>query len=232
MYERMIPLSATMKRVSRPTRAPSSAKKPNSPKNGRAHRANSTGQIRIIGGQWRGRKLPVLNAEGLRPTTDRNKETLFNWLMPYVNDARCLDVFAGSGGLGLEALSRYAAHCDFIELDNQAVSQLESNLSLLKVNEVASAKVHQGNALNILKGLNALTPTELPYDVVFVDPPFGKDLVAPALISLAENNLVQSGSVVYLEHESTLTTPTLPTHWQVIKEKHTSALRYMLIEVS
>lgn len=224
MYERMIPLSATMKRVSRPTRAPSSAKKPHSPKNGRAQRANSTGQIRIIGGQWRGRKLPVLNAEGLRPTTDRNKETLFNWLMPYVNGARCLDVFAGSGGLGLEALSRYAAHCDFIELDNQAASQLESNLSLLKV---SSANVHKGNALNILKGLNGS-----PYDVVFVDPPFGKDLVAPALISLAENNLVQSGSVVYLEHESTLTTPTLPTHWQVIKEKHTSALRYMLIEVS
>ena len=227
MYERMIPLSATMKRVSRPTRAPSSAKKPHSPKNGRAHRANSTGQIRIIGGQWRGRKLPVLNAEGLRPTTDRNKETLFNWLMPYVNDARCLDVFAGSGGLGLEALSRYAAHCDFIELDNQAASQLESNLSLLKANEVASANVHKGNALNILNGLN-----KLPYDIVFVDPPFGKDLVAPALISLAENNLVQSGSVVYLEHESTLTTPKLPTHWQVIKEKRTSALRYMLIEVS
>ena len=232
MYERMIPSSTTMKRVSRPTRAPSSAKKLYSPKNGRAQGANSSGQIRIIGGQWRGRKLPVLNAEGLRPTTDRNKETLFNWLMPYINGARCLDVFAGSGGLGLEALSRYAGHCDFIELDNHAASQLKSNLSLLKANEVASANVHQGNALNILKGLNASTPTELPYDVVFVDPPFGKDLVAPALISLAENNLVQSGSVVYLEHESTLTTPTLPTNWQVIKEKHTSALRYMLIEVN
>ncbi len=232
MYERMIPLSATMKRVSRPTRAPSSAKKPHSPKKGKAQGPSSTGQIRIIGGQWRGRKLPVLNAEGLRPTTDRNKETLFNWLMPHINDARCLDVFAGSGGLGLEALSRYAAHCDFIELDNQAVSQLKNNLTLLKANDVASANVHQGNALNILKGLNASTPTELSYDVVFVDPPFGKDLVEPTLISLAEHNLVHCGSVVYLEHESTLTTPTLPTHWQVIKEKNTSALRYMLIEVN
>ncbi|AXT40792.1 16S rRNA (guanine(966)-N(2))-methyltransferase RsmD [Alteromonas sp. BL110] len=228
----MIPLSATMKRVSRPTRAPSSAKKPYSPKNGRTQRANSTGQIRIIGGQWRGRKLPVLNAEGLRPTTDRNKETLFNWLMPYINNARCLDVFAGSGGLGLEALSRYAAHCDFIELDNQAASQLKSNLSLLKANEVASANIYQGDALQNLKELNSSETSRAPYDVVFVDPPFGKGLVTPALTSLAENNLVQNGSVVYLEHESTLTTPTLPTHWQVIKEKHTSALRYMLIEVS
>ena len=232
MYERMIPLSATMKRVSRPTRAPSSAKKRHSLKNGKVEGTNSPGQIRIIGGQWRGRKLPVLNAEGLRPTTDRNKETLFNWLMPYINDARCLDIFAGSGGLGLEALSRYAAHCDFIELNNQAVSQLKSNLSLLKANEVTSSHVHQGNALDILKGLNASMLNELPYDIVFVDPPFGKDLVAPALTSLVENNLVRSGSVVYLEHESTLTTTTLPSHWQVIKEKHTSALRYMLIEVN
>ena len=168
MYERMIPLSATMKRVSRPTRAPSSAKKPYSSQKGKKSRktqsTNSPGQIRIIGGQWRGRKLPVLNAEGLRPTTDRNKETLFNWLMPYINDARCLDVFAGSGGLGLEALSRYAAHCDFIELDKQAASQLKSNLTLLKANELASATVHQGDALGILKGIS-----QAPYDIIFVD---------------------------------------------------------------
>lgn len=227
MYERMIPLSATMKRVSRPTRAPSSAKKRLSPKNGKIKGANSPGQIRIIGGQWRGRKLPVLNAEGLRPTTDRNKETLFNWLMPFINDARCLDVFAGSGGLGLEALSRYAAHCDFIELDKQAASQLKSNLTLLKANDQASAAVHQGDALGILSGISTT-----PYDIVFVDPPFAKSLVAPTLAALEDNKLVQNGSVVYIEHESTLATPALPDHWQIIKDKQTSALRYMLIEVS
>lgn len=230
MYERMIPLSATMKRVSRPTRAPSSAKKPYSSqkgkKSGKTQNTNSPGQIRIIGGQWRGRKLPVLNAEGLRPTTDRNKETLFNWLMPYINDARCLDVFAGSGGLGLEALSRYAAHCDFIELDKQAASQLKSNLTLLKANELASATVHQADALGILKGIS-----QAPYDIVFVDPPFAKSLVAPTLAALEDNKLVHSGSVVYLEHESALTTPALPAHWQIIKDKQTSALRYMLIEI-
>ena len=215
-----------MKRVSRPTRASSSAKKQHSHKNAKVHRPNSNGQIRIIGGQWRGRKLPVLNAEGLRPTTDRNKETLFNWLMPYVNGARCLDVFAGSGGLGLEALSRYASHCDFIELDKHAAAQLESNLALLKANEAASAIVHQGDALSILNSMSAA-----PYDIVFVDPPFAKDLVLPSLTSLEKNNRVQSGSVVYLEHESSLTTPPLPDNWQIIKEKQTSALRYMLIEV-
>ncbi|WP_334021761.1 16S rRNA (guanine(966)-N(2))-methyltransferase RsmD [Alteromonas sp. S015] len=222
----MIPLSATMKRVSRPTRAPSPAKKRLSPKNGKIKGASSPGQIRIIGGQWRGRKLPVLNAEGLRPTTDRNKETLFNWLMPFINDARCLDIFAGSGGLGLEALSRYAAHCDFIELDKQAAHQLKSNLTLLKANDSASAAVHQGDALGILSGISTT-----PYDIVFVDPPFAKSLVAPTLAALEDNKLVQSGSVVYVEHESTLATPALPAHWQIIKDKQTNALRYMLIEI-
>ena len=215
-----------MKRVSRPTRAPSSAKKQHSYKNAKAQNANGNGQIRIIGGQWRGRKLPVLNAEGLRPTTDRNKETLFNWLMPYVNGSRCLDVFAGSGGLGLEALSRYASHCDFIELDKHAAAQLENNIALLKTNEAASASVHQGDALSILNNIS-----RTPYDIVFVDPPFAKDLVTPTLTSLEENNTVKSGSVVYLEHESSLTTPALPDNWKIIKEKQTSALRYMLIEV-
>lgn len=216
-----------MKRVSRPTRAPSSAKKRHSAKNANVLRAKSTGQIRIIGGQWRGRKLPVLNAEGLRPTTDRNKETLFNWLMPYINEARCLDVFAGSGGLGLEALSRYAAHCDFIELDKQTATQLKSNLTLLKASKKASTNVHQGDALSILKGVS-----ETPYDIVFVDPPFAKGLVEPTLTALKEKQLVHSGSVIYLEHESALATPALPAHWQIIKEKQSSALRYMLIEVS
>ena len=129
-------------------------------------------------------------------------------------------------GLGLEALSRYAAHCDFIELDKQAASQLKSNLTLLKANELASATLHQGDALGILKGIS-----QAPYDIVFVDPPFAKSLVAPTLAALEDNKLVHSGSVVYLEHESALTTPALPAHWQIIKDKQTSALRYMLIEI-
>lgn len=216
-----------MKRVSRPSRAPSSTKKRQSAKNACGRAVNATGQIRIIGGQWRGRKLPVLNAEGLRPTTDRNKETLFNWLMPYVSDARCLDVFAGSGGLGLEALSRYAAHCDFIELDKQASQQLSKNITTLKLADDNSARVHQGDALSVLKKLGSTA-----FDIVFVDPPFGKDLVAPTLNALDTLQCVKAGSVIYLEHESTLTTPPLPDNWKIIKEKKTSSLVYMLIEVS
>src|SRR5699024_5826550 len=93
--------------------------------------AVASGQIRIIGGLWRGRKLPVLNSEGLRPTTDRIKETLFNWLMFDVNERRCLDLFAGSGSLGFEALSRGASQVIMVEKDHQVAQQLSQNLARL-----------------------------------------------------------------------------------------------------
>ena len=90
---------------------------------------SGSGQIRIIGGQWRGRKLPVPDSPGLRPTTDRVRETLFNWLAPVMVDAHCLDCFAGSGALGLEALSRYAANATLLEMDRAVSQQLQKNLA-------------------------------------------------------------------------------------------------------
>ena len=97
-----------------------------------SNKSAAKGNIRIIAGQHRGRKLPVLMADGLRPTTDRVKETVFNWLMPYIQDATCLDCFAGSGGLGFEALSRGAKSVTFIELNKAAAQQLKENKALLK----------------------------------------------------------------------------------------------------
>ncbi|BFT31672.1 hypothetical protein D210916BOD24_28480 [Alteromonas sp. D210916BOD_24] len=144
--------------------------------------------------------------------------------MPYINDARCLDVFAGSGGLGIEALSRYASHCDFIELDKAACEQLKNNLSL--VGATQTARVHSGDALTRLKELSGNV-----FDIVFVDPPFARELVAPTIAALEKFHLVDKGSVIYLEHESELATPALPESWQIIKEKRTSALCYMLIAV-
>lgn len=208
-----------MKRVSRPNRASSQSKKSTF-----AKKSSQTGQIRIISGKWRGRKLPVLDAEGLRPTTDRNKETVFNWLMGDVQDAQCLDVFAGSGGLGLEALSRYAQSCIFIELDKLNARQLEQNISTLAVN---NASVKCGDAFNELKGLAGQ-----PFDIVFVDPPFHKGLIAPTVSALVNHNLITSGSLVYMEHERELGTAPLPDNWIVIKEKQTQALTYNLIKVS
>ena len=215
-----------MKRASRPSRASSFTKKRNSPNS-----KEKRGQIRIIGGQWRGRKLSVLDAEGLRPTTDRNKETLFNWLMPYVAHAKCLDVFAGTGSLGIEALSRYAESCDFIELDRNAANELNKNLAILLPEKTPGntpiAHVHQGDALALLATLN-----NKPFDIIFVDPPFHKSLVQSTLNTIATHNVIAKGGLVYVEHESNLPSLLLPNNWQIIKQKHTSALSYYLIEAS
>ena len=111
---------------------------------------NAKGEVRIIAGLWRGRKLPVLNAEGLRPTGDRVKETLFNWLMPYIVDSHCLDCFAGSGSLGFEALSRQAKQVTFLELDKTVANQLKKNLQTLKTTAEQAQVINQ-NSLEFLK---------------------------------------------------------------------------------
>lgn len=179
-----------------------------------------TGQVRIISGQWRGRKLPVRNAEGLRPTTDRTKETLFNWLMHDVADANCLDAFAGSGGLGMEALSRYAAHCVFIEADKQVAAELNHNLATLKAN----GTVVHGTVPAAFTGLTD------KFDLVFIDPPFNKGLVEPAIVALLDKSLLQVGAKVYIEQEATLPLPDLSRHFDLLKEKSTKALTYALYE--
>jgi len=126
----------------------------------------STGFVRIISGLWRGRKLPVHDAEGLRPTTDRVKETLFNWIAQDVPRAKCLDLFAGSGGLGFEAASRQAELVTLIELNPAAFKQLETNIASLKADNL---KAINTDALSYLKQPGT------PHHVVFIDPPFRKD---------------------------------------------------------
>src|ERR1700761_9030792 len=130
-------------------------------------RANTApGRVRIIGGSLRGSKLDVPDFAGLRPTPDRVRETLFNWLMPVIEGARCLDLFAGTGALGIEALSRGAAHVDFVESDAQLARMLRDNLARLK----QTASVLQSAASRFLESAGG------EYDVVFLDPPFGDDL--------------------------------------------------------
>jgi len=144
------------------------AKKPNT---------SPAGQIRLIGGQWRGRKLPVPDSPGLRPTTDRVRETLFNWLAPMIRGAHCLDCYAGSGALGLEALSRYAASTTLLEFERPVAQQLEKNLALLNTSD---AKVVNANTLNWLAKKGT------PFDVVFVDPPFRKGILQETLTLLEQ----------------------------------------------
>ncbi|MEG3768789.1 16S rRNA (guanine(966)-N(2))-methyltransferase RsmD [Alteromonas sp. 14N.309.X.WAT.G.H12] len=177
------------------------------------------GNVRIIAGQWRGRKLPVADIDGLRPTTDRNKETLFNWLMGDLHDARCLDVFAGSGGLGFEALSRYAKHCTFIEYDRAVAEQLTQNTRILE----ADAKVIQGEALKTLPTLDEA------FDIIFIDPPFNKNLATPAIQQILQHNLIKPDGVIYVERE--ITAPPLPADPRLIqiKEKRLAQVQYQLL---
>ncbi|KPZ59054.1 Ribosomal RNA small subunit methyltransferase D [Pseudoalteromonas sp. P1-13-1a] len=173
---------------------------------------STDGFIRVISGQFRGRKLPVKNVEGLRPTTDRIKETVFNWLMQDTRDATVLDCFAGSGGLGFEALSRFAKNTTFIELDALAAKQLEQNICTLDLN---NAQVVQTNSLSYLAQKNI----NQPFDLVFVDPPFRKNLAQSSCDLLENNQWLSQDALIYVEVEIELSNFSPPNNWLLIKEK-------------
>lgn len=183
------------------------------------------GQIRIIGGQWRGRKLPVPDSEGLRPTTDPIRETLFNWLAPILRDAHCLDCFAGSGALGFEALSRYASTLVLLEYDRKVAQQLEKNRLLLKTE---NAQVFNVNSLNWLKQPTAEFKQKLPFDVVFLDPPFRCDLLDNTVTLLENNGWLADESWIYVEAEIEKSAPAMPTRWHLHREKIAGQVAYRL----
>lgn len=178
------------------------------------------GEVRLIGGTFRGRKLPVLLAEGLRPTSDRVRETLFNWLQFNIAGACCLDCFAGSGALGFEALSRGAASVTLLDKHAPSVAQLKANAAKLKLE---NAEVILNDTLNWLE-----SPASQTYDIVFVDPPFHQGLMTPTLDRLFQNGYLTEKSWLYLEQEKALEWPTLPGGWVCHREKSTSEVRYGL----
>jgi 16S rRNA (guanine966-N2)-methyltransferase len=177
----------------------------------------AAGQIRIIGGQWRGRKLPVPNSPGLRPTTDRVRETLFNWLAPVIQGARCLDCFAGSGALGLEALSRYAGSATLLEYERPVAQQLEKNLALLQ----GKGSVINTNTLNWLAGSGE------PFDVVFLDP-IRKGLLAETVALLEQQGWLADEAWIYVEAEAESAAADVPANWQLHREKVAGQVAYRL----
>jgi 16S rRNA (guanine966-N2)-methyltransferase len=189
----------------------------------KARRPGRSNTLRIIGGEWRGRKLRFADGEGLRPTTDRVRETLFNWLVPLIHGARCLDLFAGSGALGFEALSRGAGEVIFVETNPAAIAALKENLALLGSE---NAEVLRSDALNYLEG------NSHKFDVVFLDPPFRRDLLQPALQLLVKKGWLAAGARVYLELESEQQLPELPLGWEVLRSKQAGQVAYHLIEVA
>ena len=181
--------------------------------------------LRIIGGEWRSRKLPFPAIEGLRPTPDRVRETVFNWLQFHVGGANCLDLFAGSGALGLEALSRGAAHTTFVDQAAAATSQLKRNLTTLKCQK---AEVIQMDAALFADQL--LGKEGVQYDLVFLDPPFNKGLVEPICKALEASGQLSDHALIYIETESTAGHLDLPEHWSALKEKRAGQVLYRIYE--
>ena len=186
-----------------------------------------TGELRIIGGQWRGRRLRFEAGEGLRPTLDRYRETLFNWLMHDVEGARCLDLFAGSGALGLEALSRGASHVDFVDSHPKSCQSIKNHLKTL---DCMAAQVHQAKAAEWLKLNTAEACQNQAYDLVFLDPPFHQDLLQNCCYLLEYHGFIQPNTRIYLEAEAQFNSQKLPSHWQVCKRKDAKNKIFLLLE--
>ncbi|MGH1427984.1 MAG: 16S rRNA (guanine(966)-N(2))-methyltransferase RsmD [Arenicella sp.] len=189
---------------------------------------NSTyaGEIRIIGGQWRSRKLMVPDVDGLRPTTDRVRETLFNWLQPYIHGARCLDVCAGSGALGFEALSRGAKHVDFVDKHPRAIEVIKRNAHSLGMSADQQCSIHKGSIMQFLQE----NTEKAQYDIVFVDPPFDLQMHEDIFTALQEVSLLDSNGLIYCE-KPLKEALVLPDAWEWIKEKKTKNVVFGLIAV-
>ncbi len=177
-----------------------------------------TGRIRIIGGHLRNSRLDVPGIPGLRPTAERVRETLFNWLAPVIAGAQCLDLCAGTGALGIEALSRGAARTQFVERDARAAQALRDNLARLKAQggEVATA-----DAAAYLRG------AARPYDVVFLDPPFALDLWEALTLQLERGGWLAPAAWIYVESPRERA-PSVPEPWRAHREGQAGEVRYAL----
>ena len=182
-------------------------------------RAGPEGRFRIIAGQWRGRRFAIPDEADVRPTPDRVRETLFNWLAPVIAGARCLDLYAGSGALGLEALSRGAGRVVFVDRSRGALRQIGAHLETLQSN--GGETVHM-DAMKFLEG------PATPFDIVFLDPSYRQGLIGPAMARLVERSWLAPGAGVYLEHEADGDPPRLPEGWHLFRSAAAGRVRYHL----
>ncbi len=178
--------------------------------------------MRIIGGRHRGRRLTFPDLPGLRPTGDRIRETLFNWLQPMLPGARCLDLFAGSGALGLEAASRGAGEVLLLDRAPQVVRQLREHIATLGLGQ---ARVEQAHALEWLQS----APPGCAFDIVFLDPPFDAGLLEPCCRQLASSGLLAENARVYLETDVVESLPFFSQQWQVLHQKRSGQVAYALL---
>jgi 16S rRNA (guanine966-N2)-methyltransferase len=179
------------------------------------------GSVRIIGGQWRGRRLPVPDIEGLRPSGDRCRETVFNWLQPFLSKARCVDLFAGTGVLGLEAVSRGAASAVLVEKSRVAANSLRQSVEMLDAKQIAVIEA------DALPWLAQQAPSSM--DIVFVDPPFSLNMAEKVMASLVQTGTLHPGGLVYLESAAPDPAPVPGPGWELLKENRLGDVRMQLL---
>ena len=180
-----------------------------------------TGRLRIVAGKWRSRLLDIADVPGLRPTPERVRETLFNWLSPIIQGARCLDLFAGTGALGLEALSRGAAAVVFVENSPKAANVLEANVARLGA---STASVRRMDAFEYLR-----RPAESGFDIVFLDPPFAADKLDELCRLIDAASILAGDARIYVEEDRNKPALVLPTGWQTTRNRTAGNVRYSLV---
>ncbi|NCF24958.1 MAG: 16S rRNA (guanine(966)-N(2))-methyltransferase RsmD [Gammaproteobacteria bacterium] len=192
-------------------------------KPGAANKKPRPGRLRIVAGKWRSRLLDIAEVPGLRPTSERVRETLFNWLAPSIQGARCLDLFAGTGALGFEALSRGATSVIFVENSRRAAKAIEKSAQIL---DASGAVIHCGDAAEYVRNAQPAS-----FDILFLDPPFADDRLEALCRQIDEHGILAPGGRVYLEQDRAKPETPLPDRWRVQKNKTAGKVRYMLVEV-
>jgi 16S rRNA (guanine966-N2)-methyltransferase len=179
--------------------------------------------VRIIGGEWRGRRVQFPDSPGLRPTPDRVRETVFNWLQQSIQGTRCLDLFAGSGALGIEALSRGAREVVFVEQAREPARALSAQLE--RLGGSSRARVIETAAQRFLA-----SPGE-PFDGMFIDPPYGRGYLADCVTAIEAGGWIRAGGWVFLESERAAGVPAVPPHWDLVKSKSAGEVGYHLARI-
>ncbi len=175
-------------------------------------------KVRIIAGKWRGRKLEVMDSPGLRPSPDRVRETLFNWLQQEIVGARCLDLFAGSGAFAFEALSRDASEVILVESDPKSVESLRQHAETLG---------SENHTIQLADALSWLKQGIKDFDIIFLDPPFKQGYIEKCCSLILEESLLKTNGLVYIESEKNLA---LPDGWRIKKQKNAGQVQSLLIE--
>ena len=191
------------------------------PRNKSSSSDKQQSHVRIIGGEWRGRKLDIADIPALRPTPDRIRETLFNWLQMYVPGARCLDLFAGTGALGFESLSRGAKQTVFVDENPDVIQNLKDSAAILKTE---TADIIQADVLNWLKDKPST------FDIVFLDPPYRHELVIPVCQQLEAGNWLSDSAWVFIEIEKEAEQPVLPENWKIYRQASAGQVSCYLIQ--